>query len=118
MEWTNARYDRFYTSHGLLTGAELKILPRVGKHAPVELKVLETELWQKPWRVADSILDSTDGLESVHTTIGEVLREFVDDTDEEVDVAELQHFIDFETHCPLGILTRIITTVKEITRTK
>ena len=35
-------------------------------------------------------------------------------------MAELQHFIDFETHCPLGVLTRIIITVrsklKEITR--
>ena len=121
MEWTNARYDRFYTSHGLLTGAELKILPRVGDHAPVELKVLETEMGHKPWRIDDGTLDSTNGVESVHAIIGEALREYVDDPEEEVDVVELQHFIDFELHRPLDVLTRVITLLrnklKEITRT-
>ena len=111
-EETQARYDRFYITRGLITGAELDELARTGDHKPLVLKIMEVEAGHKQWNMDDKLLDKVEGVEIIHRSVRTVLGEFVDDPDDEIDVSQIQYFIDFDNNCPLRILTRVITSLR------
>ena len=122
MNHTNARYDRFYVTRGLLTGAKLNLLPRTGDHTPLELIVLENDTGSRQWSMDDRILDSTEGLAIIHRAVRDTLKESVDDQDDQIDVSQLQYFLDYNRECPLSLLTKIISSLrnklKEATRAR
>ena len=112
LDHRNARYDRFYISRGLLTGAKLNVLPRTGDHSPLELIVLEADTGHKQWRMDDRILDSANGLEVIHIAVRDTLKESVADPTDQIDVTQLQYFVDFNRECPLSLLTKVITRIR------
>ena len=119
-EHIQARYDRFYTTQGLLNGAKLTTRVRTGDHTPIELTVLESDTGRGQWKMADSMLDTVVGNQIIQQEVGVALREVVDDPDEEIDISQLQHFVNYDTQCPLELLTSVISKVrnklKEATR--
>ena len=109
---THARYDRFYITQDLLTGAEVSILPRTGDHAPVELKILETETGSRDWRMDDTLLNNTACIETIHEALASILRREAEDHNEELAINQLQYCIDYTSTCPLNLLTMLVNTLR------
>ena len=114
MENTHARYDRFYITQNLLTGAEINVLlsQRTGDHAPVQLSILQTEVGVKDWRMDDTLLNSTACIETIHGTLASIIRNKAGDNDEELSINQLQYCIDYSSTCPLTLLTTLIQALR------
>ena len=111
-EDTHARYDRFYVTQDLLTGAEIDVLPRVGDHAPIELRILLTEVGMRDWRMDDSLLNNVACVETIHGTLANILRASVGDNEGDLSVTQLQYCIDYSSTCPLHLLTTLVNTLR------
>ena len=109
---TSARYDRYYVTQDLLTGAEINVLPRIGDHAPVELRILQTERGERDWRMDDTLLSRVACIETIQGTLARILRNTVGDNDEELPINQLQYCIDYTTTCPLNLLTTLVKTLR------
>ena len=53
-----------------------------------------------------------EGVGKVHEAIAEVLRPLAEDDDLEIGLANLQYNIDFTEHCPVEVLTGVISRVR------
>ena len=112
-EGCSARYDRFYVSRGLIIDARFARCPRTGDHTPIYIDVMVKPRGQGIWKFDDRLLLSVAGVAKIQSIIAEVLREFVDDTEGEISVNMLQEFVDFHEHCPIDLLSLILTKVTE-----
>ena len=112
-EACSARYDRFYVTRSLLMDAKVTVeKDRTGDHAPVKMEFQRTKRGESFWRFDDSILSSVEGVGKVHEAIAEVLRPLAEDDDLEIGLANLQYNIDFTEHCPVEVLTGVISRVR------
>ena len=107
----SARYDRFYVTRDLLVGMKLEVMKRSGDHAPVMIEFRATKRGSSMWSFDDGILKGIEGVQKIHETIASVLRPLVGDDD--IEVGQLQFLVDFEVHCPIEILSKIVEKVRE-----
>ena len=117
-EQTSARYDRFYISQNLIQGAQYKILPRTGDHAPIELALQQQQSHGSRWKFTDSLLTDAGFLQRLHDTIQQTLGQYVNAP--QAGLAEMQNNIDFNIHDSANIFCKLIEKIRMfcITETK
>ena len=109
-ERTSARYDRIYCSDGLLAGSTIKILPRLGDHAPVQLSTCPTNT-PKIWRFSDNLLGDPTFIEGLHNTIREALNQF--STTRDAPLRSVQSGIDLQRHESSNIFSVVTRKIRD-----
>ena len=110
-ETCSARYDRFYVTRNLLEGVKVKVMKRTGDHAPVLLELKRTKRGSSMWAFDDKILKEAEGIQKIHETIANIMRPLVGEDD--IEIGQLQYLIDYQTNCPVQLLTKIVKEIRE-----